>query len=340
MAAIDNDAPKQELTTLDFEGDEGAFLKLWNEEDAEKPSEDSKEDKDEDDAKPKADESEDDESPSEDDDSDEGEDDGESDEKETKVTIAGDDAIVKVKVDGKELDVPVKELKRLYGQEQALTRKSEEVATARKQVEEAGKVHMIGLNKLLENAKARFEPYSKIDFLVASKELTGPELQALRTEADKAYADIKFLESEMDTTLKAQEAERIQSVQKQAVECLKVLTDPKDGIDGWNESLYTDIRAYAVSNGIPQAEINQLVDPVAFKVLHKAMLYDKGKAVATKKVEKSPKKITKTSSSPSDKKVLAGNKSDSKAAAEKARKSGDIEDVADMFLSRWADEDK
>ena len=339
MSAINNDAPTNTIDPLDLDGTEGEFLKLWNDEDAAKPSDDSKDEEDTK-KKPKVEPeaSEDDESPSEEDSEDEGSDE-ESDEEETKApTVAGDEAIVKVKVDGKELDVPVKELKRLYGQEQSLTRKSEEVANARKQVEEAGKAHMVGINKLLENAKARFEPYSKIDFLVASKELSGPELQALRTEAEKAYADIRFLETELDGTLKAQEAEYRQTLQKQAAECVKVLTDPKDGIEGWNESMYQDLRAYAVSNGIPQTEINQLVDPVAFKVLHKAMLYDKGKAVVTKKVEKSPKKIIKTSTS--DKKVLTGNKSDSKSAMDKARRTNEIEDFADVFLNRWAEDDK
>ena len=338
MSAIENDAPgiTQDLVASDFEGDAGAFLKLWNEEDAEetkkpKPSDDSKDTKDTDE---EPDTSEDDESPSDDDEGDT----DESDEPEAKKpTIAGDDAIVKVKVDGKETDWTVADLKRLAGQETALTRKSEEVATARKQVEEAGKAHMTGLTKLLENARARFEPYSKIDFLVASKELSAPELQALRTEADKAYADIKFLETELDTTMRAQEVERQQAIQKQAVECIKVLTDPKDGIPGWNESLYSDIRAYAVSHGIPQADINQLVDPVAFKFLHKAMLYDKGKSVVTTKVDKQPKKIVKTTTS--DKKALV-TKTDTKALEAKARKTGDVDDVAELFLSRWADDER
>src|SRR5574337_877989 len=45
---------------------------------------------------------------------------------------AGDDVIVKIKVGDKEHEVPVKDLKRLYGQEASLTRKSQEVAAQRK----------------------------------------------------------------------------------------------------------------------------------------------------------------------------------------------------------------
>jgi hypothetical protein len=46
--------------------------------------------------------------------------------------------------------------------------------------------------------------------------------------------------------------------------------------------------------------VNTLTDPAAIKMMHMAMLYAKGasKVVTTKKVNKTPKKIVKTSSSP------------------------------------------
>jgi hypothetical protein len=347
MSAIINDArPTQELTELDLQGTEGDFLKLWKDEDAKEPSEDdSKEDKDPK-KKPVDDdtESEDDDSPSEDDEESEEEDAEESDEEEDEKPkakkTASDDDIVTVKVDGKEIAVPVKELKRLYGQEQSLTRKSEEVAATRRQVEETGKAYIAGMTKLLDNAKARFEPYSKIDWLVASKQLEANELTALRQEAEKAYADVKFLEQDMDTYLKAQEAEEHKALQTQARECIKVLTDPKDGIEGWNESLYNDIRAYAVTSGVPQTDINRLVDPTAFKILHKAMLYDKGKAVVTKKVEKTPKKIIKSSGNTESRETLTKPKDGVRSAMSKAQKSGALDAFADVFLAKWAkDED-
>jgi hypothetical protein len=46
--------------------------------------------------------------------------------------------------------------------------------------------------------------------------------------------------------------------------------------------------------------VNTLTDPAAIKMMHMAMLYAKGasKVVTTQKVNKTPKKIVKTSNSP------------------------------------------
>lgn len=74
--------------------------------------------------------------PNDDEDADEGEDseDEEADPASTKE--AKDDHLVTVTVDGETKTVPVKDLKRLFGQEAALTRKSQEVAAARKATEQ------------------------------------------------------------------------------------------------------------------------------------------------------------------------------------------------------------
>src|SRR6266403_5098092 len=77
-------------------------------------------------------ETEDDESPSEESEDEEGE--GEETEKKY---ADGDDTYVKVKIGDEEHEVPVSQLKRLYGQETALTQRSQEVATQRKSVETA-----------------------------------------------------------------------------------------------------------------------------------------------------------------------------------------------------------
>src|SRR3546814_20739928 len=56
-----------------------------------------------------------------------GDDDGSNDEKPAPKAVPEDDAVVKVVVDGEEKEVTVGSLKRLAGQEAALTRKSQEV---------------------------------------------------------------------------------------------------------------------------------------------------------------------------------------------------------------------
>jgi hypothetical protein len=322
----------------DFGAEDGsdAFLKsfLPADADAEKPSRKGKEE-DEDDSEETPDtasEDQSDESP--DDADDEGE--GEEDPKKRKFAEDDDATYVKVKVGDEEHEVSVKDLKRLWGQETALNSKSQQVAEQRKAVEAEQSRYITSTATLLDRAKARFEPYAKIDFLLAAKELSAEDYTALRQEAEAAYADVKFLSAEVDSYVKqAQEKTQAQLVAT-AKETIKVLSgDPKDGgIEGWSEKLYDDIRSYAVTQGIEPDVVNKLVDASAIRILHKAMLYERGKSkVVTTKVNKTPKKVVKTSSNPdATRKATKG----SDKVIERHKREQSTDSAADAFMSRWA----
>jgi hypothetical protein len=274
------------------------------------------------------------------------EDDGEQDEESNdadegedkpKAKDADDKLVVKIKVDGKEHEVSVKDLKRLYGQETALNRKSQEVAAERKKVEETGAKQVVALTKMLERAQERAKPYQSIDFFALAKDpnISAEEMTALRKEAQSAFDDVNFFGQELDQTFKQLQDNRAQNLRTQALAAHKVLSDPKSGIDGWNEPLYNDIRSYAVSQGLPAGYVNEIADPNAIKLLHKAMMYDRGKKALSKttKIDKTPKKIIKTSSNSvsSNQKGRSG-----KDAMDKLRMSGDVDDAASVFLSRMS----
>jgi Flp pilus assembly CpaF family ATPase len=126
-------------------------------------------------------------------------------------------------------------------------------------------------------------------------------------------------------------------LKQQAVECVKVLTDPEKGIKGWNEQTYDELRNFAIDQGLDRGIVNELVDPSAIKLLHAAMMYHKGQKAMKKtaKVDKTPKKIIKSSSTETNRK-MSGKQSD---AMSKLRKSGNTDDAADAFLSRWTSSD-
>jgi hypothetical protein len=319
------------------EGDAAeAFLSRWSEEDPEEVSESPEEDEVETDDETVETEAEEDQETEEDNETDPEETDSESDDEdqeedapeETKDT--SDDVKVKIKVGDKEHEVSVKDLKRLYGQEAALTTKSQAVAAERKQVEENGKKLAAQMQRVYEKAAARWEPYSKIDMLVASKQLDGDQFAALRAEAQAAYEDFQFISQEADTFVKDANAQRQTFLQTQAKEAVKVL---KEKIPGWNQATYNSVREYAISQGLPEAMINELVDPVAIQLIHKAMNHDKAKAVVTKKKVVTPKKVLKTTKTTSGRDVQVN-----KAAAQMKRlkASGTTDDAAEAFLARWA----
>ena len=268
------------------------------------------------------------------------EDEQESEEEETEdddrpKRVLDDNTVVKIKVNGEEVEASVKDLKRLYGQEAALTQKSQAVSAKLKEAEETGAKYVAALGNLLNRAKERAEPYAKIDWLVASKNLTDEELVALRAEAQKTYDDVNFFQQELDGFMQQAQTQRQALLVEQAKEAVQVL---KRDIPGWNEKVYDEIRTFAINTGLDREVVNNLVDPAAIKMLHMAMLYNKGKQAVTTKKNKSPKKLVKsTTSAETTKKVISNKGADD--ASSRLRKTGSIEDATEAFLARWSADD-
>lgn len=330
-----------------------AFMSRWQ--DAETPSEDGEEtenediEQDSDEDRPESD----DEGPEDDDEGEsEGEDtgteddqgesedepEGEDDEDRSERTVIdSDDAIVKIKVDGQEVEASIKDLKRLYGQEASLTRKSQEVAEVRKRAEEAGAYHVAGLDSLYQRALKAAEPYQNINFLALSKDpnVSQEEITALWDAAQNAFDNVKFLEGELGNAMKFTQEKRKEALAAQAKETVKALADPENGIPGWGQELYGEIREFAIGQGLAAEMVDEIVDPVGIKILHMAMKYAKGaKAVSKgpKKIDKTPKKIIKGAPTAIVKKAKTTPK---EAALKKLRQSGSTDDAAEAFLARW-----
>ena len=264
---------------------------------------------------------------------DEDEVDTEDDEDSKDSKILTEDALVEVKVGDKTNQVSVKELTRLYGQEKALTQKSQQLASQKKEVEQDGLKYASALENLVKRAEERWKPYSEVDFLVASKKMDANEFQQLRAEANTAYEDYKFLTEEADKFSKDIAANQQQQLKAQAIETIKVLE--KD-IDGWNNELYNNVRSYAVQQGMDKQVVDQIVDPVAIKIIHKSRLFDEAKKKASiKKKAKVTTKVLKKSipTEVAKSEAKQQKKSDAKKRIQSA--GNDFELVADALLERW-----
>ena len=260
---------------------------------------------------------------------------------ETSVELS-EDALVEVQVDGETQQVSLKSLKRLHGQEASLTRKSQDVAAKRKEADEALAKADISYRKLLERAESRLKPYAEVDMLVASRQMSSEDFAAFRKEAKAAEDDLKFLKEEADAFYREATDNRQKKLQQAANECVKVL---EENLEGWGNELYNDIRSYAVSQGLPQEQVDQYVDPQVIMILNKARLYDQTKATA--KVKKAKAKVIKTKNSPT--KVLKTKKAPKNSADHKIQRqkdaqnrlrnnpsrAGDLDDIADALLARW-----
>jgi hypothetical protein len=129
----------------------------------------------------------------------EAEDQEEDDEEET--VEVDDDTLIEISVEGETKQASIKDLKRLYGQEASLTRKSQEVAAQRKEAEDnIGKTDAI-LQRMVQKAEERYQPYSEVDMILASKNLDDADFTQLRKEAQDAHNDLKFIKEEASQLL-------------------------------------------------------------------------------------------------------------------------------------------
>jgi len=251
-----------------------------------------------------------------------------------------DDTQVEIIVDGETQRVSIAALKRLHGQEASLTRKSQDLAAQRKEADAAYQKASISYQTLLERAEARAKPYNEVDMLVASRQMDADDFAKLRSESKDAEADLKFLKEEADAFYRdAQDQQKVLH-QQAASECVKVL---QSQMPDWGNDVYNDIRAYAVSQGLPQEQVDQYVDPQVIMLLNKARLYDQTKATAETKKQKA--KVIRAKDGNKGKKILRSTKSpvreDSKSRRVKKAhdvlrsKSGDADDIAEALLARW-----
>lgn len=258
------------------------------------------------------------------------EDDDESDDSDE---VIADDAEVEILVDGETLRVSVADLKRLYGQEASLTRKSQQVATQRKEAEQAIQKSDALFQAMLQKAEERYEPYSKVDMLLASKTMDAEDFAALRKEAELASNDLKFLKEEADNFYGEIQKQQLAAHQEAAKEAVKVL---QEAIPDWSNELYGDIRSYAVAQGLPEDQVNNYVDPVVIQLLNKARLYDQGKRVATvKKKTATQKKVLRSKKSPPNSETRRRANIDKQRQNLRANRGADLEDIASVLMSRW-----
>ena len=264
---------------------------------------------------------------------------------EDEVELSGidDETQVEIIVDGETQRVSIAALKRLHGQEASLTRKSQDLAAQRKQADAALQKADISYQKLLERAEARAKPYSEVDMLVASRQMDADDFAKLRAEAKDAEDNLKFLKEEADAFYRDAQDQQAKLHQQAASECVKVL---QSQMPDWGNDLYNDIRSYAVSQGLPQEQVDQYVDPQVIMLLNKARLYDQTKATAETKKAKS--KVIRAKDGNKGKKILRSTKSpvSDDSAVRRAKKAqqmlrsnpsrnGDADDIAEALLARW-----
>ncbi len=249
------------------------------------------------------------------------------------IEILPDDAIVEVSVDGNLEQVSVKSLKRLHGQESSLTKKSQEVSNQRKEADEALKQADFVMQSMLTRAEERYKPYAEVDMLLASKTMEADDFALLRSEANQAQSDLKYLKEESQKFYTEAQEKMVAQQQENAKKAIEVL---QRDIPEWSTKLYDQIREFSITSGLPEQEVNQYSDPTVIKLLHKAMLYDKSKKTANvKKVKAKKTKVLRSKKAPPSPKQTKDVRK--QAAYDKLRTQGgsDLDDISAAILAGW-----
>lgn len=243
----------------------------------------------------------------------------------------------RVRVGKEEVDVPLDELLKGYSRTADYTKKTQEVAEARKMVES-------DRQRIQEASRLRDQYAERLGVIeqMLSQTDKAEDLSALKENDPIGYAVRVAEQSEREKQLTAVRAERQKLAQSQqaeqgerlkahlATEAAKLrdaIPDLSDDVKG--EVVKRDIRDFAKSIGFSDQELTQVYDSRAVLTLYKAMQYDKlvkGKTDATKKVNQAPRMLRPGTSTPE-----ARETENTKKMQQQLKKTGKKGDAARLF---------
>lgn len=224
----------------------------------------------------------------------------------------------------------LRDLKAAFNDREASSRIVSEANTLRERA-------ALTLNKAVAQAKASWEPYAKIDWITLSRDASVDQetFQHLRTEAQKHYANLTSLTSELDGAVQEQRNQHQHAYQANLDASVKALQDPKTGIPGFNQELYANIIRHAISTGSSESDARSVTAPWAVKMMHDAMLYRQGVESAKTKIAAVVNKPTRTLQPGAQRDV--GEKGSLKAAMSRLRDNPNDSDMAaDVFMASFA----
>lgn len=275
----------------------------------------------------------------------ESEDDTQETEQEESDEEEADSELVEIDVDGELYKVPTKVRQKILessegGMLQAdYTRKTQEVAEQRKQVEQSWQqlqqAATIQQNNIQEYARlmsidGQLQNYQQADWN-ALYNSDPVEFVRLKEEHRDLIDSRNYLVNTINTKQQQAQSEQQQNLAKIIDEGNQVLARE---IPNWNADTAKKLGAYGVEKyGFKQEEMQNVIDPRMVKVLHKAYLYDQlnnGKSVTQKKVQNLPKV-----SKPGNVSNKTLNKTQDNDLRKNLRRSGSVDDAAALFLSRY-----
>lgn len=249
-----------------------------------------------------------------------------------------DEQTFTVTIDGKEVEVPLSELKNGYQRQSDYTRKTMEAAELRKQAEaETMRAHQerqayaANLQRMQVQLEGALQEQQQIDWqkLLESDPVEYLKQQHLFQQRQAAYQQNLAHQNQLMATAKAeQEQAKARTLEDQRQALMTKLPEWKD--ESKRKAETESLKQYLTQEGYSDNDVASITDARAVILARKAMLYDQmiSKAsAAAKKVQNLPQKVERSGTGESHNLDRRG------AAFQKLSKTGRIEDAAAVFAS-------
>jgi hypothetical protein len=249
-----------------------------------------------------------------------------------------DDPAVVVKIDGREVEVKLSELKSSYQKDKVSTERFMAASETKKQAEaeiartqQERQTYIQNLQRLQVQDEAALAQQQNIDWsaLLKSDPVEYLEQQRLAQERQARLNQVYTEQQRIAYQLEAEgQAQRASHLQQQQEELLAKLPAWKDTAKASAEK--AALRDYLLQAGYDGETVGQLSDAKAVVIARKAMLYDQMVAkasAATKKVSTLPTRVERPG-------VGESPQMDRRSAAfTRLSKSGSVDDAAALFAS-------
>jgi len=240
-----------------------------------------------------------------------------------------------VEVDGEE--ITVEELKRGNLRQRDYTRKTQELAEARKQLEanyeeiqrERAQYAQM-LPALQERLQQPVEQEPDWDTLYDTDPTMAAKAERQwRKQQEERAAQLQAVEAERQRMM-GLEQQRLEQMQAQYFEQQRELLP--ELIPEWRDNSVAskeakDIRGFLLKEGFSEQDVNGLTNATLVKLARKAMLYDQGQTRATEAKKKPKTQKTKTLKAGS-RSTQPRPKSEQKQALQRVRQTGRVQDAA------------
>lgn len=251
-----------------------------------------------------------------------------------------DDLVIKVKDDGKELEVTLDELRKGYSRYSDYTRKTQALAEERKSFHseaEAIRMERAQYAELLPVLKAQLEVQSDAepdwDNLYNEDPIEAARLERHWNKSrQERVAKLQAINTEQQRIAEEMTREQQRAladiVQSERAKLTEVIPEWKD--ESTMQSEAKELREWALNNGFSERDLSALVQATHVSILRKAMMFDKG----SKKVEKAkaqPRKVARIVRPGSSGSQVNSRSTDVKKASQRLARTGRVADAAALL---------